>query len=61
MTRYIVTVKEIWNQEYTVYADSEEEEAIKLVELNAHTGDIDAGVFEINMVMDSDNWDVRED
>jgi hypothetical protein len=55
MTMYIVTVKEIHGQQFTVEADSFEE-AIAMVK----EGDGDIGHMEYILTMDTDTWDVYD-
>lgn len=61
MTRYHVTIREVWNQVVEVEADSEEEALDKVAE-----GDGDylegGSNFEFNRTMDRDEslWEVEE-
>jgi len=55
MPRYDITVREVWNQTFTVYADSPEE-ARQMI--RDGEGETMHGSFEYNRTMDEDTWDV---
>jgi len=57
MPKYVVTRKEIWNQGVQIEADSKEE-AIQKVK--GGDGEVIENLFEYNMTMDPDNWDIEE-
>ena len=57
MKKYIITMKEVWDQMTIVDAESEEE-AIRLVEKGE--GQLLDDGFEYNRTMDSEYWNVEE-
>lgn len=55
MALYTVTVKEVWNQDYYVEAESEAEAIEK-----AREGDFySEGPFEYNYSLDHEEWDIE--
>lgn len=55
--KYVVTRKEIWNQGVQIEADSKEEAIRKVAN---GEGDVIETLFEYNMTMNPENWDIEE-